>query len=108
MLVEGLKTFVKPLQVNQMKQSTQSLVFKLIYLLYERHFGLVLILAQKDISLFDYMLELIVEGVQSTQSSPFMSSVECLEIMHNRGWKIGNPEFRAAMVSLISQHPRTV
>jgi len=108
MLVEGLKTFVRPHQVNQLKQSTQSLVFKLIYLLFERHFGLVLTLAQRDISFFDYMLEIIAEGVQSTQSSPFLSSVESFEVMYNRGWKNGNPEFRAAMIELISRHPRTV
>lgn len=68
MLLEGLKTFVPPLQINQLKQSTQSLVFKLIYLFFERHFGLVLALAKRDISFFDYMLELLVEGTQSTQS----------------------------------------
>ena len=66
MLVEGLKTFVSPLQINQLKQSTQALVFRLIYLVFERHFGLVLSLAERDISYFDYMLELLVEGNQST------------------------------------------
>ena len=87
-----------PLQVNQLKQSTQSLVFKLVYLLFERHFGLVLSLAERDISYFDYMLELLAEGIQSTQSTAFLSSVESFEVMYNRGWKNGNPEFRTAMI----------
>ena len=91
-----------------MKQSTQSLIFKLIYMFFERHFGLVLELAKQDISYFDYMLELLVEGTQSTQSIVFLSSVDCFEIMYNRGWKIGNPEFKAAMIELISRHPRTI
>ena len=108
MLLEGLKTFISPLQINQLKQSTQSLIFKLIYLFFERHFGLVITLAKRDIGYFDYMLELLVEGTQSTQSQAFISSVECFEVMYNRGWKIGNPEFKAAMIELISRHPRTV
>jgi len=66
LLMEGLKSFVPPLQVNQLKQSTQSLIFKLIFLLFDRHFGLVISLAQRDISYFDYVLELLAEGIQST------------------------------------------
>ena len=42
------------------------MIFKLIFLFFERHFGLVLTLAKRDISFFDYMLELLVEGTQST------------------------------------------
>ena len=84
------------------------MIFKLIYLFFERHFGLVLELAKRDIGNFDYMLELLVEGTQSTQSQAFLSSVDCFEIMYNRGWKIGNLEFKNAMIQLISQHPRTV
>jgi len=108
LLVEGLKSFVPPLHINQLKQSTQSLIFKLIYLLFERHFGLVLELAKRDITNFDYLLELVAEGIQSTQSSVFLSSVESFETMFNRGWKTGNSDFRNAMIELISRHPRTV
>ena len=44
------------------------------------------------------MLELLAEGIQSTQSTAFLSSVESFEVMYNRGWKNGNPEFRTAMI----------
>jgi len=45
LVLEGLKSFIPPLQINQLKQATQSLVFKFVYLCFERHFGLVLTLA---------------------------------------------------------------
>jgi hypothetical protein len=45
MLLEGLKLFVHPLQINQLKQSTQSLIYKLIHMLYERNFGHLLTMA---------------------------------------------------------------
>ena len=55
-------------------------------------------LAERDITYFDYMLELLVEGNQSTQSTVFLSSVESFEVMYNRGWKTGNMDFRNAMM----------
>ena len=78
MLLEGLKLFVHPLQINQLKQSTQSLIYKLIHLLYERNFGHLLTMAQQDISYFNYTLELVGEGLQSTQSIPMLTSFECV------------------------------
>jgi hypothetical protein len=62
-LLEGLKLFIAPLHINQLKQTTQSLIFKFIYLIYERHFGVIIELAKKDISFFNYPLQVVAEGL---------------------------------------------
>ena len=107
LLLEGLKQFVPARQVAQLKPNTQSLIFKLVNLVYERHFGFLISLAKKDISYFDYTLELLHEGSQSTHSLVFVSSVQTIETFYNRGFKSNNLEFKESMVQLLTLHANT-
>jgi len=73
-----------------------------MHLLVERHFHHVLTVAQRDISFFIYVLAVLGEGIQSTQSCPMISSFECIELMHNYQVRSNNAFFKQAMTELLS------
>ena len=51
---------------------------------------MILELAKKDISYFIYTLELIAEGLQSTQSCPMLSSFECVDLVFIKTFRSNN------------------
>ena len=106
-LLEGLRLFIAPIQINQLKQTFQSLIFKFIYLIFERHFAVVVQAASTDASAFNYTLQVIAEGLQSTQSSAMLCSFECIELLHAYGCRM-NCEFKKAIQELLATQYQTV
>jgi hypothetical protein len=101
-LLEGLKLFVAPLQINQLKQSFQSLIFKFLHMIFDRHFNTIMQNVQSDVTFFSYPLQVIAEGLQSTQSTPLLCAFECIECLHNYGCRMNNADFKKIIHELLS------
>jgi len=67
----------------------------------QKNFGLLLEMAQKDVSVFIYILQVLGEGFQSMQSMPLMSAFDALETLHNHQMKGGNSFFKQAITELL-------
>lgn len=69
----------------------------------ERHFGLILHMSRKegDSSFFSFVLSIISEGLQTTQSTALLYSFDCIESMHNYATK-GSKFYREALRELLN------
>lgn len=59
-------------------------------------------------SYFTYPLQVIAEGLQSTQSTPLLCSVECVELLHGYGMRMNNADFKKAIHELCATQPLVI
>lgn len=71
--------------MKEFDEKSQKLIFEFIHFLVERHFGMILHLSREagNASYFSYTLSTISEGLHSSQSIVLLSSLDCIDFMHN-------------------------
>jgi hypothetical protein len=76
--------------------------------MFDKNFTAVIQSAVADVSFFTYPLQVIAEGLQSTQSTPLLCSFECVELIFSYGCRMNNADFKKAIQELLTTQPLVI